>query len=140
MIKPKVLFLCTGNGCRTQMAEAFLRNLAGDRFEITSAGYEQAPEICPDAMEAMRELGIDMSGQRPKKAGQFLGERFSYVVTLCDREKENTCPIFPGAVWRLSWPIDNPLSRDSPEERRAAVRQARDEIQRRVVEFVHQNA
>jgi arsenate reductase len=69
MIKPKVLFLCTANSCRTQMAEAFLRHMAGDRFDTTSAGLEQAPEICREAIDAMRELGIDMSQQRPKKAG-----------------------------------------------------------------------
>jgi len=95
MIKPKVLFLCTANRCRTQMAEAFLRDLAGDRFDVSSAGYEEAPVICPDAVAVMREAGIDISGQHPKKADQFLGERFSYVITLCNRESSRRARFFP---------------------------------------------
>jgi arsenate reductase (thioredoxin) len=102
VIKPKVLFLCGANACPTQMAEAFLSDLAGDRFEVMSAGYETAKEVCPDAVEAMREVGIDISHQRPKAADQFIGQRIAYVVTLCDREKERSCPIFPGALWRLT--------------------------------------
>ncbi|HJT71233.1 MAG TPA: arsenate reductase ArsC [Terriglobales bacterium] len=140
MIKPKVLFLCGANSCRTQMAEGFLRDLAGDRFEVMSAGYEPSREICRDAVEVMREVGIDISGQRPKKTGDFLGQRIGYVVTLCDREKERSCPIFAGALWRLIWPLEDPLLADSPDERLAAVRRARDEIRRRVVEFVSEHA
>jgi len=70
---------------------------------VTSASYEEAPEVCPDAVEAMLEVGLNISGRRLKKADEFLGERFGYVVTLCDRQKERTCPISPGAVWRHSW-------------------------------------
>jgi len=139
MIKPKVLFLCTANRCRTQMAEAFLLDLAGDRFDAVSAGYEQALELCPDAIDAMREVGIDISGQSPKRAEQFLGERFSCVVALCDREIESTCPVFPGAIWRLTWPVENPATAQNDTERRAATRRARDEIQRYVVEFVKEH-
>jgi arsenate reductase len=139
MIKPKVLFLCTANRCRTQMAEAFLRDLAADRFEVFSAGYEQATELCPDAVEAMREVGIDMSGQHPKKADQFLGERFSDVVTLCNRDIEPSCPIFPGAIWRLTWPVENPATVRSDGERRATTRRVRDEIRRYVVEFIQEH-
>ena len=76
MIKPKVLFLCTGNSCRTQMAEAMLRQIAGDRFEITSAGGDPTP-IDPEAVEAMREIGIDISDQSPKDVGRFLGQRIT---------------------------------------------------------------
>ena len=140
MIKPKVLFLCTANRCRTQMAEAFLRHLAGDRFEAYSAGYEEAPDICPDAIDAMREVGIDISRKQPKKAEQFLGERFSYVVTLCNREIEPACPIFPGAIWRLTWPIENPATAQNDNERRAMTRRVRDEIRRIVVQFVQEHA
>lgn len=118
MIKPKVLFLCGANSCRTHITEAFLRDLAGDRFDAMSAGYEAFDEVCPDAIEAMREVGIDISDHRPKKADQFLGQRINYVVTLCDREKERSCPIFPGAIWRLTWPLENPLASETPEERR----------------------
>jgi len=140
MIKAKVLFLCTADRCRTQMAEAFLRDLAGDHFDVSSAGYDEAPEICPDAVAVMREVGIDISGQHPKKADQFLGERFSYAITLCNREIEPSCPIFPGAIWRLKWPVENPATVQSDTERRAATRRVRDEIQGYVVEFVKENA
>jgi arsenate reductase len=140
MIKPKVLFLCGANSCRTQMAEGFLRDLAGDRFEVMSAGYQPSTEVCSDAIEAMREVGIDISGQRPKKTDDFLGQRVGYVVTLCDREKERSCPIFPSALWWLTWPLEDPLASDSPDERLAAVRHVRDEIRRRVVEFISEHA
>jgi arsenate reductase (thioredoxin) len=122
------------------MAEAFLRDLAGERFDVTSAGYEEAPEICPDAVEAMREVGIDISGQHTKRADQFLGERFSCVVTLCNREIEPTCPIFPAAIWRLKWPVENPATAQSDDERRAITRRVRHEIQRYVTEFVREQA
>lgn len=85
MIKPKVLFLCSGNSCRTQMAEAFLSDLAGDRFEITSAGSEATP-LDPDAIAAMRELGIDISRHQSKSVTSYLGQRFTFVITLCDRQ------------------------------------------------------
>jgi arsenate reductase len=136
MLKPKVLFVCGANSCRTQIAEGFLRDLAGDRFEAMSAGYESSAEICPDAVEAMLEVGIDISGQRPKKTDDFLGQRIGYAVTLCDREKERSCPIFPGAMWRVTWPLEDPPQAESPQERRASIRQVRDEIRRRVVEFI----
>jgi arsenate reductase (thioredoxin) len=135
VLKPKVLFLCGANACRTQMAEGFLRDLAGDRFDVISAGYEPAEEVCADAIDAMREVGIDISGQRPKVTDQFLGERVNYVITLCDREKERKCPIFPGVAWRLTWALEDPQAIESPQERRAATRRIRDEIRRRVVEL-----
>ena len=104
MIKTSVLFLCTGNSRRTQMAEGFLRALGGDSFDVVSAGSEETP-IDPEAVAVMREVGIDISGQGTKAVNRFLGRRFSYVVTLCDREKEKTCPIFPGAIWRRQWDL-----------------------------------
>jgi arsenate reductase (thioredoxin) len=139
MMKPKVLFLCTGNSCRTQMAEAFLRDLAEDRFEITSAGAEEAP-LDPDAVQAMRELGIDMFTQHPKKVDRFLGQRFSFVISLCDREQEKSCPIFPGAIWRLQWALDSPSGVHAPEERSVAVRRLRDQIREKVFEFVSKHS
>jgi arsenate reductase len=109
MIKPKILFLCSDNGCRTQMAEAFLRDMAGEHFEVPSEGAEaNAPD--PDAVAAMVEVGLDISRRAPKKVDLFLRERVAFLVTLCDRENERTCPIFPGATWRLKWPIENPAS------------------------------
>ncbi len=121
------------------MAEGFLRDLAGDRFDVESAGYQPAEEVCADAIEAMREVGIDISGHRPKATDQFLGRRLNYVITLCDRQKERNCPIFPGVVWRHTWPLEDPQTAQSPHERKAAMRQIRDEIQRRVIEFVSEN-
>lgn len=131
MIKSKALFLCSGNSCRTQMAEAFLRDLAGDRFDVISAGGDPTP-LDPEAVDAMRELGIDMSGQTPKDVSRFLGQRFSYVISLCNRQKERTCPIFPGAIWRQQWDVENPaLAPDhSP-----AVRRVRDQLRQRILQF-----
>jgi len=138
MIRAKVLFLCTGNSCRTQIAEAILRHVAGDRFEITSAGGDPAP-IDPEAVDAMREIGIDISDQKPKLVDKFLGQRFSYVISLCDRQQERTCPIFPGAIWRQVWPMEDPAAARSPEEHKALVRRLRDRIRDRVFEFASQN-
>lgn len=138
MIKPKVLFLCTGNSRRTQMAEGFLRTMAGDRFDVMSAGSEETP-LDPEAVAAMREVGVDISGQQTKAVNRFLGRRFNYVVTLCDREKERTCPIFPGAIWRLQWDLEDPSTAVTREERRAALRRVRDDIQQRVTAFVAKN-
>lgn len=139
MIRPKVLFICSDNCCRTQMAEAFLRDMAGDRFEALSGGGEATGTLDPNAIAAMWELGIDISTQRTKKIDMFMRESVSYVVTLCDLESEGTCPIFPFAIWRLKWPIETPVTAKTREEHRAMVRRARDEIQQRVADFVQAN-
>ena len=139
MIKPKVLFLCTGNSRRTQMAEGFLRAMAGDRFEVASAGHDCTP-LDPEAVAVMREVGVDISGQETKAVNCFLGRRFSYVVTLCNREKERTCPIFPGAIWRLQWDLEDPSKAVTRDERRVALRRVRDDIQQRVAAFVEEHA
>ncbi len=135
MIKSKVLFLCTGNSCRTQMAEALLRDLAGDRFDIVSAGADPYP-LDGEAVEAMRELGIDISYQTPKDVSSFLSQRFTYVISLCDRDKERTCPIFPGAIWRLQWDFENPAL---ASDHRGAVRRVRDQLRQRIVQFVSEH-
>ena len=135
MIKPKVLFLCSGNSCRTQMAEGLLRHLAGDRFEVFSAGADVSA-LDPEAIDAMREIGIEIAHQEPKDCARFLGQRVSYVISLCDRLKEQECPIFPGAIWRLQWDIENPAKSQSPNQYRKAVRAAREQIRERVLEFV----
>ena len=139
MIKAQVLFLCTGNSRRTQMAEGFLRAMAGERFDVMSAGSEETP-LDPDAVAVMREVGVDISGQETKAVNRFLGRRFSYVVTLCDREKERTCPIFPGAIWRLQWDLEDPSKAATEEARRAALRRVRDDLQQRVGAFVEEHA
>ena len=138
-IKPRVLFLCTENSCRTQMAEAFLRDLTGDEFEIVSAGAE-AGRLDPDAVAAMQEVGIDISSARTKLVDPYLRERFRYVITLCDREKERSCPIFPGAIWRQRWPLESPATlQKAGHDHGVAVRQAREAIRRHVAEFVEKH-
>lgn len=137
-IKPRVLFLCSENSCRAQMAEAFLRNLAADEFEIVSAGSE-AGHLDPEAVSAMREVGIDISSAETKSVNLYLGTRFQYVIALCDRESERTCPIFPGALWRQTWPIQDPaVAKRIGLDHGPAVRRARDQIGGHVAEFVRQ--
>ena len=135
-IRPRVLFLCTENSCRTQMAEAFLREMTGEELEIVSAGAE-AGRLDPDAVAAMREVGIDISGARTKVVDPYLRQRFHYVITLCDRAQERTCPVFPGAIWRQTWRIESPADLEAAGlDHRTAVRHARDTIRRHVGEFV----
>jgi arsenate reductase len=135
-IKPRVLFLCTENSCRTQMAEVFLRELTGDELEIVSAGAEPG-RLDPDAVSAMREVGIDISSARTKLVDPYLRERFHYVITLCDRAKERSCPIFPGAIWRQIWPVESPAALEAAGlDHIVAVRHTRDVIRRHVGEFV----
>lgn len=134
-MKPSILFLCTGNSCRSQIAEGFLRNLAGDRLEVASAGTQPAG-LNPGAVEAMREVGIDISAHRSKRVEEFLGRRFDFVITVCDRAKE-TCPVFPGARSVKHWSFDDPAAAEgSPEEKRAVFRRVRDEIAARIRAFM----
>ena len=135
-IKPRVLFLCSENSCRTQMAEAFLRDLVGDELDIVSAG-NTAGTLDPDAVAAMCEVGIDISSARTKAVDPYLRERFHYVITLCARVNERTCPIFPGAIWRQTWRIESPADLEAAGlDHRTAVRHARDTIRHHVGEFV----
>lgn len=134
-MKKKVLFLCTGNSCRSQMAEGWLRHLAGDRYEAASAGTQPAG-LNPDAVEVMRELGIDIAAHQSKHLNQFLDVRFDHVITVCDRARE-ACPIFPGASSMLHWSFDDPAAaRGSDEERRAVFKRVRDEIAERIRLFL----
>ena len=135
MIK-KVLFLSSANSVRSQMAEGFVRTLAGDAFEAFSAG--SAPrELHPLAVAAMAELGIDIADQRPKSVQEFMGTaRFEFLITVCDRD-EKDCPMFPGVGAREYWPFDDPAKVEgSPQERLAAFRDVRDEIEARVRRFL----
>jgi arsenate reductase len=128
--KARVLFLCTHNSARSQMAEGLLRSLAGDRFEAMSAGTE-ATHVRPLAIGAMEEVGIDISGQRSKTLDGYLGDHFDYVITVCDDAKE-ACPFFPGAQMRLHWSFEDPSKAEGSEEERLAVfRRVRDGIQAR---------
>src|ERR1051326_3595817 len=97
--KKRVLILCTGNSARSQMAEGLLRQMAGDRFEVESAGVEPS-HVRPQAIEVMREIGIDISGQRSKSVDEFAGQEFDYVITVCDNARER-CPAFPRKTERI---------------------------------------
>jgi len=130
-MKAKVMFLCSGNSARSQMAEGWLRHLASDRFEVVSAGTEPST-VNPLAIAVMRERGIDISGHHSKSVGTFLGAAFGYLITVCDNAREK-CPIFPGAVKRIHWPLEDPAAAMGTEEERLAVfRCIRDEIEARV--------
>ena len=131
--RERVLFLCTHNSARSQMAEGLLRHLAGDRFEVASAGTE-ATSVRPEAIEAMAELGVDISGQSSKTLERYLEEPFDQVVTVCDDANE-ACPVFPGAKSRLHWSFRDPSRVEGSEEERLEVyRKVRDEIQGRIRE------
>ena len=129
MNKPKVLFLCTGNSARSQMAEAFLHRYGGERFEAFSAGLEPSV-INPLMVQVMEEIGVDMSGHYAKGLTQYLGKvHFSYLITVCSRAEEK-CPVFPGMGARLHWPFDDPaVFQGAPEEKLAKFRQVRDQIE-----------
>jgi arsenate reductase len=115
------------------MAEGLLRHLAGDRFEAVSAGT-QATSVKPEAIQAMAELGVDISGQSSKTLERYLGEPFDHVVTVCDDANE-ACPVFPGAKSRLHWSFRDPSRAEGSEEERLEVfRTVRDEIQARIRE------
>jgi arsenate reductase len=129
--KTRVLFLCTHNSARSQMAEGLLRHFAGDRFEVMSAGTE-ATSVRPEAIAAMAVLGVDISGQESKTLDRYLSESFDYVVTVCDDANE-ACPVFPGAKNRLHWSFMDPSRATGSEEDRLAVfRAVRDEILSRI--------
>lgn len=129
--KKRVLILCTGNSARSQMAEGLLRHDAGNDFEVASAGIEPS-RVRPEAIEVMREIGIDISDHRSKPVDEFAGQDFDYVITVCDNANER-CPIFPGATKRIHWSFDDPAAVAGDNETRLNVfRRIRDEIQYRL--------
>ena len=132
-MKPVVLFLCTGNSARSQMAEGYLRHVSGERFEAMSAGVEPKG-LNPLAVEAMREIGIDISKQRSKDASKLLANRFAWVITVCDNAREQ-CPVFPGTHKFLHWSLPDPAAAAGTHDERLAVfRRVRDEIARNIDE------
>lgn len=135
-MKPKVLFLCTHNQARSQMAEALLRKHAGDRFEVFSGGLEPL-DIHAYAIKVMEEIGIDMSGHRAKGIDQWLGHvHFGYLITVCAKAEE-LCPTFPGVGQRIFWPVDDPVAFEgSAEEKLDKFRQARDELEGRILDWL----
>ncbi|HXG83625.1 MAG TPA: arsenate reductase ArsC [Pyrinomonadaceae bacterium] len=133
--KKRVLILCTGNSARSQMAEGLLRHDAGDRYEVESAGVEPS-FVRPQAIEAMDEIGIDITPHRSKSLDEFLGQPFDYVITVCDNAKEH-CPIFPGKAERIHWSFDDPAAAATGDDaaQLAVFRRVRDEIRARLREF-----
>src|SRR5919107_6084933 len=138
MRKQKVLFLCTQNSARSQMAEAFLREHAGDRFESYSAGCEVTDEVHPYAVRAMAEVGIDISDQYPKGLRTYMGKvGFNYSIIVCARAEMNCPRTFPGVGTRLIWVFDDPRSEDVPkEERLEKFREVRDEIEQKILHWL----
>ncbi len=137
-MKKKVLFVCVHNSARSQMAEAYLNRLGGDRCEVESAGIEPGT-LNPLVVEVMKEDGIDISANRTKGVDDFLkaGKQFAYVITVCDEAAAERCPIFPGSGQRLHWGFPDPSAfRGSREERLEKTREVRDQIKRRVVAFL----
>jgi arsenate reductase (thioredoxin) len=125
MKKQRVLILCTGNSARSQMAEGLLRHIAGDRFEIFSAGTKPVG-LNPNAVTAMSEVGIDITGHRSKSVDEFAGQQFDYVITVCQNAKE-FCPIFPGPGKRLHENFEDPAS--APAQRQLeAFRRVREQL------------
>ena len=138
MNKTKVLFVCVHNSARSQMAEAFLKLLAGDEFDVESAGIEPG-NLNPIVVEVMREIGIDITGNQTKSAIDFFeqGRLFHYVITVCDPTTAESCPIFPGISKRLTWSFKDPASfTGSDEEKLANTRLVRDSIKAEVEKFI----
>jgi arsenate reductase len=133
--RQRVLFLCVHNSARSQMAEGLLRARAGDRFEAFSAGNE-ATEVRPLAIAAMAEIGIDISGQYSKTTADLGGQRFDYVITVCDDARE-ACPYYGNATHQIHWGFDDPAAATGTDDERLAVfRRVRDEIAAQIHEFV----
>jgi arsenate reductase len=130
----RVLFICTHNSARSQMAEGLLRHLAGDRFEAHSAGTE-ATQVRSEAIAVMAELGIDISRQQSKTFERYLAERWDYVITVCDEANES-CPVFPNTAEQLHWSFRDPSQAATDDETRLAVyRAVRDSIAEHVQRF-----
>ncbi|MCU0782793.1 MAG: arsenate reductase ArsC [Verrucomicrobia bacterium] len=128
--KPLVLILCTGNSCRSHLAEGILRAAAGDFLDVQSAGSNPAGYVHPLAIKATAEIGLDISGHRSKHMNEFLGGRVETVITVCGKA-DQACPLFPGQVNRHHWGFDDPAHASGTEaEQMAVFRRVRDEIRR----------
>lgn len=135
MDKERVLILCTGNSARSQMAEGILRHIAGDRFEVESAGTAPS-HVRPEAIEALSEIGIDISSHRSKSVDEFSSQPFDHIITVCDNAKES-CPVFPGRANRIHWSFEDPAAVNGTEtEQLDAFRRIRDEIRDSLRRFV----
>ena len=133
--RQRVIFVCTHNSARSQMAEGMLRAWAGDRFEAFSAGTE-ATRVRPEAIAVMDEIGIDISAHASKTLEPFIGKAFNWLITVCDQAKE-ACPTLPGVAQQAHWSIDDPSASEGDEEARlSAFRTARDVLRDRVRMFI----
>ena len=139
MSKQRVLIVCTGNSARSQIVEGLIRHEAGDRFEVLSAGT-QPTQVRKEAVDVMRELNIDISAQRAKPLSEFEGQEFDFVITVCDKAREE-CPVFSGAPQRLHWPFEDPAAfTETGEARLHAFRKLRDKVHARVMVFLGEGA
>jgi arsenate reductase len=136
--KPSVLFLCTGNSCRSQMAEALLRRLGGDRFDAYSAGTEPAERVHPLAVQVMAERGIDLSQHQPKSVSRFLGRLpVRHLIIVCDGANEKCPRVFPGMLNRMFWPFDDPAAFVGSEAATLEkFRDVRDQIETRIHQWL----
>ena len=132
--KQRVLVVCTGNAARSQMAEGLLRHVAGDRFEVHSAGTIPS-YVRPNAITAMNELGIDIANHRSKSLNEFLDTSFDYVITVCDHAAQS-CPTFSGSGKRIHWSVKDPVAFGDDEAQLEAFRVARDDLKSRIQDFV----
>ncbi len=133
--KQRVLFVCTGNSCRSQMAEGMLRHFGKDKFEVFSAGLEPS-HVHPLTIKTMAESGIDITDQYSKTVSEFLDEDFSYVITVCDSAKES-CPVFPGKYNAIHWSIEDPASAEGTEiERMKVFRKVCQNIREKINHFI----
>jgi len=133
----RVLILCTGNSARSQMAEGLLRHDAGNVYQVSSAGTKPS-HVRPEAIETMREIGIDISAHRSKSVDEFAGQEFDYVITVCDNARES-CPIFPAGTKRIHWSLEDPAAvTGSDAERLAAFRRIRDDLRVRLRDFARE--
>ena len=128
MNKPNILILCTGNSCRSHMAEGILRHAVGDTAEVHSAGSDPTGQVHPMAIEALKEIGIDISSHTSKHMNEFLKKDIAVVITVCDNA-DQACPVFPGQVVRYHWPFPDPAKVEGPDDQVMQVfRQVRDQI------------
>jgi thioredoxin type arsenate reductase len=135
--KRRVLLLCTHNSARSQMAEGWLRHYAAGAFDVVSAGTEPRPAVHPLAVRVMADAGVDLAGQRPKSLAPFVGQRFDFVITVCDRARD-ACPTFPDDPVKIHWTFADPAAAEGTEAERTEVfRRTRDAIQHRVRLFVN---
>lgn len=132
----RVLILCTGNSCRSQMAEALWNDLGAGAWEAVSAGSRPAGYVNPLAIEAVAELGLDISQNKSQSVDEFAGERFDLAVTVCDHARD-ACPVFTNAAETLHWPFDDPYYADGDDEQKMAeFRRVRDEIRAKIADYL----